>query len=208
MTELKRLIWQLTVTDWAPKGWEVIWLHEPLPFEGLRNGSLGAYVELNITNFKSRGVDDYRQALVTPPPTIPPAPPAIPYLASAMYGLREFTLSMDCRSFSLDAPAFDILEAVRIRLNNPRSILVNSTLQSNGLAWIRSHPIITLPAEKQDIDNRMIWRNVLDVEFGWLSAAQETDDQGGYIETVGDDEKDNPAGSNDIPGTISPPGSV
>ncbi len=195
MHELKKLVWQLTRTDWAPNGWEVIWLHEPLPFEGLRNGALGAYVELNITNFRSLGEDDYRQAYIA----------ASDSMQSTLYGLRIFTLSMDCRSFSLDAPAFDILEAVRVRLNNRRSAEVNEAMRSVGIAWVRSHPIVTLSADKQDVDLRMIWRNVLDVEFSWVSASFSTDDAGGYVKTVGVVPDGSPAGTNAIPGIIMNP---
>ena len=159
---IKELISTLTVTDWAPNGWSVIWANEKLPFEGLRNGTLGAYVEMTITNFLSKGVDDYRSQYN----------PTTETLESAYYGLRIFTLSLDCRSFAYECPSFDILEAIRLRMNNPDATIVNSYLQPNGLSWIRSHPMISLPPDKADVDTRMIWRHVLDVEFGWLSAAQ------------------------------------
>lgn len=195
MGALKDLVSQLTVTDWAPDGWSVIWLHEPLPFEGLRNGTLGAYLELNISGFRSVGVDDYRQTW----------DPAANALSSVLYGLRRFILSIDCRSFSLECPAFDILEAIRLRINNPRSQSVETLMQANGLSWVRTHPMVTLAADATDVDLRMVWRNVMDVEFNWLSAAVSTEDEGGIIETIGQSQIGQPIGSNDVPGYLHNP---
>ena len=189
------LVAALTVTSWSPDGWQVFWKNDPLPFVGMQNDTLGAYLEMNITNFLSKGVDDYRQEYVE----------ASDSLESVFYGLRIFTLSIDCRSFAPNVPAWDILETIRLQVNNPRSVTTNKTLAPNGLSWIRTHPIQTLPAEAQDVDNRTVWRAVLDIEMSWLAAAQVVDDPGAYVTTIGESEIDAPAGSNDVPGVISNP---
>jgi hypothetical protein len=190
------LIRALTVTDWSPTGWEVVWQSEPLPFEGLRNGTLGAYIELGIKSYRSVGVDDYRQAYN----------PATGALVSVYYGLRLFTLTIDARSFAEEIPAWDVIESIRLQLNNPRSVTARIFLAKTGLSWIRSHPAQSLNyVDESVVDNRMIWRMVLDVEFSWLSAAQVTDDAGGWIATVGADEAGKPQGSNDVTGTLYGP---
>ena len=195
---IKELISALTVTDYAPDGWSVLWANQPFEFEGLRNDTLGAWIELNIQGFKSKGVDDFRSEYN----------PTSDALDSVFYGLRMFTLSVNCQSYAPDIPAWDILEAIRLRVNNPGSTIVNGILKPNGLSWIRSHPIVTLPIDKQAADTRVTWRAVLDIEFSWLSAAQATR-QGGFISTIGQSEIDAPQGSNDIPGTLlNPDGSV
>lgn len=193
---LKELVSSLTVTDWTPTGWSVVWDIESLPFEGLRNGTLGAYVELSISAYRSIGEDDYRQVF----------DPTTNALLSVYYGLRAFTLTIDARSFDYDVPAWDVLESIRLRMNNRRSATANVYLRENNLAWVRTHPTVSLNyAEKGDVDNRMIWRQTMDIEFTWLSAAQVVDDPGNYLETVGASELGQPAGSNDIPGTIYDP---
>ena len=127
-------------------------------------------------------------------------------LLSVYYGLRAFTLTIDARSFDYDVPAWDVLESIRLRMNNRRSATANVYLRENNLAWVRTHPTVSLNyAEKGDVDNRMIWRQTMDIEFTWLSAAQVVDDPGNYLETVGASELGQPAGSNDIPGTIYDP---
>jgi hypothetical protein len=169
------LIRALTVTDWSPTGWEVVWQTEALPFEGLRNGTLGAYIELGIKSYRSVGVDDYRQVY----------DPASGALKSIYYGLRMFTLTIDARSFAEEIPAWDVIESIRLRLNNPNSVTARAFFARTGLAWVRSHPAQSLNyVDEGVVDNRMIWRMVLDVEFSWLSAAQVTDDAGNWISTV------------------------
>jgi len=190
------LIRALTVTDWSPTGWEVVWQTEPLPFEGLRNGTLGAYIELGIKSYRSVGVDDYRQVY----------DPVSGALKSVYYGLRMFTLTVDARSFAEEIPAWDVIESIRLRLNNPGSVTARAFFARTGLAWVRSHPAQSLNyVDESVVDNRMIWRMVLDVEFSWLSAAQVTDDAGGWIATVGADEATKAPGSNDAPGTLYDP---
>jgi hypothetical protein len=193
---IQKLIFQCTVTDWAPQGWRVLWAVDPLPMEGLRNNAMGAYIELSINSYRSNGVDDYRQAFNA----------TTGLLQSVYYGLRQFTLTVDCRSFAPHIPAWDILESIRIRMNNPRSVTANAVFQATGLSWIRTHPTISLNyAEKGDVDNRMIWRQTMDIEFSWLSYAQVQDDLGYTIETVGSVPSDSPPGTNDVTGTLFNP---
>jgi hypothetical protein len=191
--ELAALIQALTVTDYAPEGWPVIWQVDPLPFVGLVNDTLGAYIELGISAFRGIGVDDYRQVLLEDEVTN----------ASVFYGLRAFTLTLDCRSFAPDIPAWDILEGVRLQLGSPKSATVQQVFPKSGLAFVRTHPTVNLNyVDKGDADNRMIWRALMDVELTWLSKAQTTDDPGRTIATVG--APDSPEGTAVIPGTISP----
>jgi hypothetical protein len=192
--EIRNLIAALTVTDYAPQGWPVVWTVDPIPILGLVNDTLGAYLELSINAYRSVGVDDYRQKFNTETNA----------LDSVYYGLRLFTLSMDCRSFAPDIPAWDILESIRLRMNNPRSVTANQVFKATGLSWIRSHPMVALNTydKETDTDNRMIWRAVLDVEFSWASRAQVTDDAGSWIQTVGDVPFDSPTGTSSIPGTL------
>ena len=193
---IRELIAKLTVTDWSPDGWSVAWQVEHLSFEGLRNDSVGAWIELGINSYRSAGVDDYRQQFN----------PSTQSNQSVLYGLRRFTLTLDARSYSIEVPAWDVLEAIRLRLNNPGSVTVKQALAQHGLSWIRTHPTVSLNySEKGDVDNRMIWRSTMDVEFSWLSYAQVTDDPGSVIETVGDVENDSPDGTNLVTGTLLNP---
>lgn len=185
---IKNLITTLTVTSWAPTGWSVIWSTEQEPFEGIRNDTLGAWIELGISAYRSLGQDDYRQQFNA----------TTNAFESAYYGLRMFTLTIDVRSFDSDVPAWDVIESIRLRLNNARSVTARALLQAVNLAVVRIHPSQSLNyVERGDIDNRMIWRQVMDIEFTWLSAAQVTDDPGAWIQTVD--------GGGTIPGTIYDP---
>jgi hypothetical protein len=193
---IRNLITTLSICDYAPEGWSVIYQVEPQPFEGLRNDTLGAWIELSIGAFRSVGEDDYRQTFDATTGA---------YL-SVFYGLRVFTLTIDARSFAPEIPAWDVLESIRLQLNNRRSLTVNSLLQPANLAWVRTHPTVSLNyAEKGDIDNRMIWRSTMDVELSWMSAAQVVDDSGAIIETVGQSQINAPPGSNDVGATILEP---
>lgn len=186
---LTELIQILTVCDWAPDGWDVRWVVDPLPMEGLRNDTLGAWIELSMTPTRSRGVDDYRQQWN-------PDVPVGGALQSVFYGLRQFTLTCDARSLAPDIPAWDILECVRLRMNNPASLQVNGILRPNNLSWIRTHPMVGLNfVPKNKVDRRQQWRATMDIEFGWLSAAQDPTNPGGVIDTVGPVPTDSPAGT-------------
>lgn len=194
---LADLIRRLTTTVWAPDGWQVVWNTEPLPFTGLVNGTLGAYIELGIRSSRPVGVDDYRDEYDEETQTN----------SYVYYGLRRFTLVLDCRSFAPKVPAWNILETLRLRLNNPRALTSRLALQAMGLTIIRFQPSVSLNyVDKGDVDTRMVTREVVDVELGWLSAAQVTDDAGTTIGTVGSVPDDSPDGTNSIPGTIEPPG--
>ncbi len=190
---LKDFIGDLTITDSAPTGWPVVWEVDPLPFLGLVNDTLGAYIELSIPTDRSIGIDDYRQAFDEETETY----------TSVYYGLRAFTLTLDCRSYAPHIPAIDILESVRLRLINPRSVTAKNFFAAQGLSLIRVHPGINLSVGgKGDADNRMIWRRAMDVEFNWLSTAVATDDPGYIFRTAGDVPPDSPLGTNRIEGTI------
>jgi hypothetical protein len=192
---IAELISALTVCDFAPTGWEVVWQTEPLPFEGLRNDTPGAYIELGVNSFRSIGVDDYRQQESDANPDV---------LESVFYGLRAFTLVLDCHSFAPSVPAWDILEGIRLQLCNPRSVTCRATWNAAGLAFLRAHPTVNLNyTGKGDVDNREISRSTMDVELSWLSAAQVVDDPGTTIGTMGDVPDDSPDGTANIPGTFS-----
>ena len=195
LESIRLLLAALTVTTWSPDGWPVIYQNDPLPFIGPMNGGNGAYLELNVSGFRSVGVDDYRQDTDT----------TTGNLVSAYYGVREFTLSIDCRSFAQDVPAWDILEALRLQMNNPRSVTVRAALIAMGISLIRCHSIVTLSPEKQDVDTRQIWRAVLDLEFNWLAKAQSVDDSGATIDTIGVVADDAPVGTNVVVGVVSNP---
>ena len=126
------------------------------------------------------------------------------------YGLRQFTLTCDIRSLAPDIPAWDIAEVIRLRMNNPASIQVNQYLRPNNLSWIRTHPVVSLNfVPKNKVDRRQQWRATMDIEFGWLSAAQDVSNPGGIIETVGSVPVDSPPGTNAPAGTIyNPDGNV
>jgi hypothetical protein len=193
---IKDLISDLSVSDFAPNGWPVIWQLEPLPFLGLVNDTLGAYIELGVRGYRAVGIDDYRQVTVGSPPVY----------TSVFYGLRAFTLTLDCRSFAADVPAWDILEGIRLQMGNPRSVRSNQTFLSTGLAFLRTHPTVSLNyAEKGDVDNRMIWRSVMDVDLSWLSAAQVVDDSGTTIGTVGTVPANSPDGTNNVGEVVKNP---
>ena len=69
---LAELIQLLTICDWAPDGWDVRWVVDPLPMEGMRNDTLGAWIELSMTPSRSRGVDDFPPERVLRPAPIHP----------------------------------------------------------------------------------------------------------------------------------------
>lgn len=192
--DLKNLIAQLTRTNVAPKGCPVIWDGESVPFIGQVNGRPGAYIELDIMGYRSIGVDDYRQVFN----------PATLTMTSAMAGLRQFTLTLDCRSYDGDTPAFDILEVVRLRLNNLRSVTARQALQAANLSVVKIQPMVEL-AEKAD--TRFVWRSSLDVIFNWASNDVAADDGGEIIATVatvaGAPPAVSPVGTNKITGQLN-----
>lgn len=195
--QIQKFIESLTVTDWSPEGWSVIWVTDPQPFEGLRNNSLGAWIELSIKSYRSIGYDDYRTAYSV----------ATNSIQSVLYGVRLFTLSIDVRSFSPSIPAIDIVESILLRVNNRQSVTANAFFTSNNLAWLGAKPSVSLNySEKNAVDSRKVWREVVDIEMSWISAAQTVDDQGNYIKTVGEVPVNSPIGTNDIQGTFTLPG--
>lgn len=191
---LLSLISDLTVTDWSPNGWPVVWEVDPIPLLGIQNDTLGAFIELSVNSYKSVGVDELKSEFSV----------ELDALQSVYYGLRQFTLTLDCRSFAAHIMAIDILESVRLRINNPGTVLTNQYFTNNGLSWIRSHPTVKLPGDYQVADSRMTWRASIDIEFSWLSAAQ-VPVNGGIIETVGPVPNNSPIGTNDVTGVISNP---
>ncbi len=196
--DMLNLVQFLTRTNVAPKGYKVIWDGEPWTFMGANNGRPGAFIEISISNFRSMGVDDYRQEFDEATLT----------MTSVLCGVRQFTLTLDCRSYDGNIPSFDILEVIRLRLNNPRNVTAKKQLQSVGLSVAKVHPMVELP---EKTDQRFVWRTSLDVVFNWASNDVTGDDGGEIIATVGTvagtPNPISPVGTNVITGTFDPAGS-
>jgi hypothetical protein len=194
LADIKTLIAQLTRTNVNPKGYPVIWDGEPRPFVGQVGGKPGAWIELDIGSYRSRGVDDYRQTY----------DPATLTQSSAMVGLRQFTLTLDCRSYDGDTPSFDILEVVRLRLNNPHNVTARRALQAACLSIAKIQPMVELT---EKADSRFVWRSAIDVVFNWTSNDIAADDGGEIIATVatvaGKPNPISPLGTNVITGQLN-----
>lgn len=131
----------------------------------------GVYSELSITGYTRLGVDEYRQDYDA----------KVLQLKSTMSGQRQFTLTIKAKSYEIGKLPTDILERIRLRLG---SVSAHFILQDAGLAIVRALPIVPLPPEKSEEDNRYVFSAAMDIRFGFAVSEEAGDDEGTTIETA------------------------
>jgi hypothetical protein len=168
-------------------GVQAKWRTDPEFVAGMAPGvaSSHAWIWLSVTSTRAIGVDDYRQVFNA----------AMGNLDSQIAGNRMFTLSLRAESYDVNIEAFDLVEAVRVRL---RSFKARGIFAPAGLALVDIQPTAVFTNVITDAGTKRTLKvAVMDIRWAYVSTYSPTadDDAGGTIDTVD---------GGTIPGTLVP----
>jgi hypothetical protein len=164
------------VIDWAPiQGGLLNWFAEtsevPAVWEQEEREFMsgGAFVSLNITAFRSVGVDETRYE----------HDPDTDQLIPVQHGMRMFTLTVSAESQDPSAGehAAKYLEELRTRIRTPWAL---ETIQGLGLALVDTTSLLSADYV---IDERVVSKKSFDVRF-MVAEEYRPEDQVGLISTV------------------------
>lgn len=157
-------------------GVQTKWRTDPEFVAGIAPGiaSSHAWIWLSVTSMRSLGVDDYRQVFNQ----------ATGNLDSQIAGNRLFTLSCRAESYDVNIEAFDLVEAVRIRL---RSFKARGIFAPAGLALVDIQPTAVFTNVVTDSGTKRTLKvATMDIRWAYVSTYSPLpdDDAGGIIASV------------------------